>query len=753
VAKRKNPKPRRPNRAGNPRSGASRTAARPAEPTPPAPTLKKGPNRKKAARGVAVLLILAAAAAFLILRPKAPAVARGDRLNVLLVTLDTTRPDHLGCYGGTGVKTPNLDALAANGVRFANAYAPVPLTLPSHASIMTGLNPVATGVHNNGTYELGADRTTLAEVLKADGYKTAAFVASFSVDSRFGLAQGFDLYDDNFQEGTPFKATNAERRAEQVYSLFSSWMDATKDEPFFAWVHFFDPHVPYNPPSPYREQFSDRPYDGEIAYMDYVFGQIMGKLRDRSLLGRTIVVVAGDHGEGLGDKGEWGHGVFLYDETLRVPLIFSAAGHLPSGTAVAPRVRLIDIMPTVLDLMKRTAPEGTQGVSLLPYIQKKRKADLDTYIETYYPRENFGWAPLTGLITKNWKYIRAPKEELYDIERDPAETNNRFAAEGKTAREMRDGLDRAVKDSLVPGASSGKRTLTSEEESRLRSLGYVGFAEKAAGEAETGGGAGEADPKDKREELKMIQDAEMAEFEGNLAGATALHEKMLALRPFAASSYVNLALVQARQKQMDAAVATLKLGLERIPGNETLLIRLGFTYLVEERTPEAFEVMGEVLKRNPKSMDALTAVAVILDNTGRKQEASAYFEQGLAIEPENKLLRTAYAGNLAKSRRLPEAIAVLEGLVKDYPKELAFARQLGIAYGMNREFDKSIGCFERILAAGPNPDALYNMALAYREKGNVEEAVRCLERYLQAPQGEPEDKIAGARQELARLKK
>ena len=494
---------------------------------------------------------------------------------------------------------------------------------------MTGLNPVATGVHNNGAYELGADRTTLAEVLKADGYKTAAFVASFSVDSRFGLAQGFDLYDDNFQEGSPFKAMNAERRAEQVYGLFSSWMDATKDEPFFAWVHFFDPHAPYNPPSPYREQFSDRPYDGEIAYMDYMFGMIMAKLRDRSLLGRTIIVVAGDHGEGLGDKGEWGHGVFLYDETLRVPLVLSAAGHLPAGAVVAPRVRLIDIMPTVLDLMNRPAPEGTQGVSLIPYIQKKRKADLDTYIETYYPRENFGWAPLTGLIAKNWKYIRAPKEELYDIERDPTETDNRFVAEGKTAREMRDGLDRTVKDSLVPGASSGKRTLTAEEESRLRSLGYVGFAEKAAGEAEPGVGTAEADPKDKREELKMIQDAELAEFAGDLAGAAALHEKMLALRPFSASSYVNLALVQARQKNMDAAVATLKLGLERIPGNEQLLTRLGFTYLVESRTPEAFAAMGEVLKRNPKSVDALTAVAVILDNTGRKQEASEVFRAGI----------------------------------------------------------------------------------------------------------------------------
>ena len=751
MAKRKHQKPRRPNRTGVSKPAGPRPEARPAGSA--RASGRKGPSPKAARGGVAILLVIAAAAAFFLLRPKAPAVTRGDRLNVLLVTLDTTRADHLGCYGGTGVKTPNLDALAANGVRFANAYAPVPLTLPSHASIMTGLNPVATGVHNNGTYELSEDRTTLAEALKAGGYKTAAFVASFSVDSRFGIAQGFDQYDDNFQEGSPFKAANAERKAEQVYNLFSDWMDGTETEPFFCWVHFFDPHIPYNPPSPYREEFSDRPYDGEIAYMDYVFGRIMAKLRDRRLLGRTVIVVAGDHGEGLGAKGEWGHGVFLYDETLRVPLIFSAAGHLPPGAVVAPRVRLIDLMPTVLDLVNRPSPEGTQGVSLLPYVQKKKRADLDAYIETYYPRENFGWAPFTGLISKSWKYIRAPKEELYDLGRDPGEEDNRFAGEAQIARELRDGLDRTVKDSLVPGAASGRRTLTSEEESRLRSLGYVGFTDKPAEGTGTGAGGLEPDPKDKREELKMVQDAEKAELDGDFAAAAALDEKMLALRPFSASSYINLALVQARMKNMEATVATLKLGLERIPGNEMLLFRLGYTYLVEGRTQEAFEIMSEALKRNPKSIDALTAVAVILDNTGRKREASAYFEQGLAAEPENKFLRTAYAANLASSGRLEDAIVVLEKLVKDYPKEIGFIRQLGIAYGMNRNFDKSIACFQQILAGGPNPDALYNLALAYREKGDVAAAIRCLEQYLQAPQGEPEEKIAGARGELERLKR
>jgi tetratricopeptide (TPR) repeat protein len=488
--------------------------------------------------------------------------------------------------------------------------------------------------------------------------------------------------------------------------------------------------------------------------MDHVVGRIVAKLGDKNLLGRTIIAVAGDHGEGLGEKGEWGHGVFLYDETLRVPLILSADGHLPRGAVVGPRVRLIDVMPTVLDLLNRPAPEGTQGRSLVPFIRKKERSGLDVYIETYYPRENFGWAPLTGLIAGDWKYIRAPKEELYDLAKDPGERENRIQAEGKTAGELRNALEGIVKDSLAPGASTGKRTLTAEEENRLRSLGYVGFGGASAG---TGSGrdvrADEPDPKDKRDELRMIQDAEKAEFVGDFAAAAALHERMLALRPFSASSYVSLALVQARQKKMDAAVATLKLGLERIPGNETLLLRLGYTYLVEERTNDAFQVMGEALQRNPKSVDALTALAVILDNTGRKDKAGDYFREALAIEPESKFLRTAYAGNLASSGRIEEAIGVFETLARDYPSEIGFVRQLGIAYGMGGKFDKSIECFERILTAGPNPDALYNLAIAYRGKGDTAAAVRYLEQYLQAPQGESEEKIAGARAELQRLKK
>ncbi|GAH87365.1 unnamed protein product, partial [marine sediment metagenome] len=235
-----------------------------------------------------------------------------------------TRTDRLGCYGYQKAKTQNLDSIAANGVLFMNAYCQVPLTTPSHCSILTGTYPLYHQVRNNGNYSLSPDLTTLAEILKGRGFQTAAFVSSFTVDSRLGLDQGFDVYDDNFVEGQAFKSLNSERKAENVFASFSRWLDQNQSGQFFCWVHFFDPHLPYDPPSPFREEFPDDPYDGEIAYMDHYTGKVVEKLREKKLLGRTLIILAGDHGEAFGEKEEVGHGIFLYEGTMRVPLLFYA---------------------------------------------------------------------------------------------------------------------------------------------------------------------------------------------------------------------------------------------------------------------------------------------------------------------------------------------------------------------------------------------------------------------------------------------
>jgi len=738
-------KKRRPRRPPGPGPRAEKPVPAKVE-TPDKRTRLAGRALLKRPYVLGAVVLVAAAGIFLVLRrPARVAITRESGLNVLLITLDTTRADRLGCYGYSAASTPNLDTLAAQGVRFANVYASVPLTLPSHASVMTGLIPPSHGVRNNGSYVLSPDKVTLAELLKERGYSTAAFVASFSVDSRFGLDQGFDRYDDDFQAGSPFKALNAERKAEQVYEKFQAWLKQGPKEPFLAWVHFFDPHLPYSPPSPYSEKYADRPYDGEVAYMDYVLGQIMTLLRERGLMAKTLVVVAGDHGEAFNERGEAGHGVFLYDMVLRVPLILCAENRLPGGRVVESRVRLVDILPTVLDLLTLQPPSGLDGQSLLPSIERPRRQDLDVYAETLYPEENFGWAPLVGMVAGRWKFIHAPKDELYDLKTDPGEERNVVAKETRLAADLKTRLQ-ALLASRGAGAESTPRTLSAADQARLRSLGYVDYKES------TPAGGPPADPKDKLDELRMVQDAELAEFQGDFAKAVELHTKMLALRPGAASSYVNLALAQARLKDFDSAVATLKRGVEKLPGSELILTRLGYTYLVTGRTKEAVETMSEVLQANPGSIDALTALAAIYDNVGRKDESRALFERALALEPESKFLRLGYAGNLASVGRLPEAIVIYSGLVKDYPADVGLHRLLGIAYGMSGDYDNAIASFKEITYIKPNPDAYFNLALTYKQKGDKAEAIRYFELYLQDTTGEPEAKVARARGELESLK-
>ena len=410
--------------------------------------------------------------------------------------------------------------------------------------------PVYHNVHNNGTYTLAPQQVTLAEVLKDSGFKTAAFVASFSVDSRFGLNQGFDVYDDDLQPGLPFKTPNSERRAEQVVSVFTSWLEKNSGEHFFVWVHLFDPHLPYQPPPPYREQFADSPYDGEIAYMDSQIGALVEKLKEKKILDRTLIVLAGDHGEAFGEKVETGHGVFLYDGTMRVPLIFYGENHLPAEKVVRGRVRLIDIMPSILDLLGLPKMGQTQGKSLIPCFTGKENKDLESYIETFYPRENYGWSELTGLIRGDWKYIRAPRPELYNLKSDPKENGNVFGSTPKIASEMASGLETLIKESAgILGASN--RTLTAAEEERLRALGYTSFS---------GGGTKSSypDPKDKLDILRLTQQAGAYEFEKNYDQAEAVYEKILALVPDSPASYVNLALSQARSNRYEESIQTLK---------------------------------------------------------------------------------------------------------------------------------------------------------------------------------------------------
>lgn len=707
---------------------------------------EKKPKKKKLFFFASFLLLLVAAALvfFFFLTPRKK-VIKDSSLNVLLVTLDTTRTDRLGCYGYQKAKTPNLDYMASNGVRFLNAYCQVPLTCPSHCSILTGTYPLYHQVRNNGTYYLSPELLTLAEALKEKGLKTAAFVSSFTVDSRFGLDQGFDVYNDQFAPDQAFKALNSERKADKVFASFAGWLEKNKVGPFFAWVHFFDPHLPYDPPFPYREQFLDKPYDGEIAFMDFYIGKIVEKLEEYNLLGKTLIILAGDHGEAFGEKQEKGHGVFLYESTMRVPLIFYAENNLPKGKFIDARVRLIDLMPSILDMLNVPLPKDIQGISLLPYIEGKKKKGLSSYIESYFPRENYGWSELVGLIDGEWKYIRAPKEELYNLNQDPQEEKNLIQEERKIAQVKKDKLEDIIKNS-TSSLIAEKRTMTAEERERLRSLGYIATSESPS--------QGELpDPKDRIEEFLLIQQAEAYEIEEKFQDAAAIYEKIISLRPNVATSYVNLALMKARMMKIDETIQVLEQGLEQIPDSEVLLSRLGHTFMVAGRVKKALDTFDHILKNNPRYFDALLGSAWMLDLMGQKEDAQAYYRKALEVEPENKFARKNYALSLAISGKLNQSIEIYNSLKKEYPDDYEIYQDLGIAFGYAGDITQSIENLETAVSLHPTPVAYLNLAVAMKKEGKREQAVRYLKLYLENPEGESEESISRARAELQNLEK
>ncbi len=612
---------------------------------------------------------------------------------------------------------------------------------------MTGLLPATHGVRNNG-HDLAVKWRTLAGILKEYGFATAAFVSSFSVDSRFGIGRGFDVYDDTFQPQAPLKGANAERRAEETFARFSRWLDKASQERFFAWVHYYDPHLPYDPPSPYREGSPGRPYDGEIAYMDHYVGAVLQALEAKGLSDKTLVVVAGDHGEGLGDKVETGHGIFLYEETLRVPLLFHNVKIFPKPLIVEGAVRLVDVAPTVLDVLGLgAAAAGMEGRSLLPWIKNRSWPGLEALVETFYPRENFGWSELVGLVSGRWKYIHAPRPELYDLANDPGEKTDLIGSSPSKADELRKRLEKELLRLAVPAPPPGSQPVVrTDDRERLRSLGYVNFAPAKPDTAA-------ADPKDKIGLLKLIQQAQAFEFKEEFADAERIYRQIVAEVPDSPESYVNLALVQARLSGFDRAVETLARGIARMPDSEILLVRLGHTYLFAGKPREALETMEKALSFNPQNVDALTVAAGILDATGRKAEARTYYERALAVEPENRHLRTSYAANLASTGSLKEAIAVYEELIADFPDEQAFYQFAGIAHSYLGEYDRAIDLLRQALAIRPTPVGFFNLAVTYEKRGDLKEAAAALRMYLQNSQGESEENVRKARAELESLEK
>lgn len=567
-----------------------------------------------------------------------PRGVRADTLNVLLITLDTTRWDRIGAYGDGAAETPNLDRLAGEGVLFEQAIAPVPLTLPSHATLFTGLLPPRHGVRDNGGYVLDPAHRTLAGSLKASGRETAAFVGAFVLDGKFGLDAGFDTYVDRFDlsRHRSISLGSISRRASEVVDNAMPWLEEHGSDPFFAWLHFYDAHTPYDPPEPFRSRFSGRPYAGEIAYVDSQVGRLLQWLDTRGLTERTVVVVIGDHGESLNEHGEATHGLFIYESTTRVPFIVRSPYSAARGRRVPGVVRTEDVMPTVLDLVGRRAPDGIQGRSLAPLLGgAATDLNLEAYSESLYARNHYGWSELRSLRSGRFKFIAATKPELYDLERDPREQKNLYVERRGLADRMSQELARLGAEPA--NGSKAAATIDPETRERLAALGYIGsFSHtlRAPGEALP-------DPKDKIEIFNLMTSAQESTGHDDSTAAIARLKKVLAQDPNILDAWVMLGNEYSRKRDFRTALEQYRRALAINPEYDLATINLAHAYRALGEYESALLGYQRYLEKDPKNALVRYQMGELYVDLGQLEQAESAFRQALSDDTRVAAARNA----------------------------------------------------------------------------------------------------------------
>jgi len=712
--------------------------ARPSERTP-APR-RSSSRRALGLAAAAIAVTVAILAAIFVGRGRAQADLRVvPRQNVLLVTIDTLRADALGSYGGRAA-TPSLDRLARDGVRFDFAHAHAVLTLPSHASILTGRYPFQHGVRDNSGYRLAADAPTAATLLKQAGYDTAAFIGAFPLHSRFGLARGFDVYDDRFGETrAPTEFVMPERPATEVVALARDWLhrrstlksqgstlspqaQAPSPQPWFVWVHVFDPHAPYRPPPPFDAQYA-RAYDGEVAATDAALAPLFDDVRSA---GRpTLIVVTGDHGEALGDHGEQTHGLFAYESTLRVPLIIAEVGDWvrPTSEVSSVAARHVDILPTVLDAVGLSIPADLPGRTLLPAAERRASAPRPSYFEAMSALLNRGWAPLTGILSGRDKYIDLPIAERYDLAGDAAEATN---LAGRSPDR-----DRALASSLrafgapLPGRRQAEDPAAI---ARLRSLGYVSGDAPAKARY-----TADDDPKTLiaiDQELHRGVDLYVAK---RYPEAIDAYRGIIARRPDMAIAYRHLAFVAWETGQARAAIDVLERARTTGIATASVTTQLG-TYLAESgNAAAAIQLLEPLTTTDGPDADALNGLGIAYARAGQAAAARRVFERMLTIDPRSAMA-LANLGTLDLERGdLPAARTWFERAVSADPTSSSAHAGLGVVALKGGDRAAAIAAWTKACELdATNYDALYNLGVTLADSGNLAAARPYLERFAQS---------------------
>ena len=636
---------------------------------------------------VVVLLLLIWAAAPL----QYPAAAAPPAPpNVLIITVDTLRSDYLGCYGGQKIATPNMDALAAGGVRFRTAVCQAPLTLPSHCSMFTGMYPLSTGVRDNLGYALTPDQLTLAEILRKQGYHTAAFVSAYVLHSKWGIAQGFELYDDFFKRGSERTSSEwaVERKGDATAQAAQRWLENSTGAPFFCWVHLFDPHDPYDAPEPFKSRYRDDPYGAEVAYTDQTIGRLLDSLKRSGKYKSTLIVLTGDHGESLGEHQEPNHGLFLYDSTLLVPLIFKLPGEPGTSRTVDGPIQLVDVAPTVLQAVGMPRPPHMQGHGRWSAILGRAESTAATpaYSETYYPNE-FGWSELRCWRTGDFKFVLGPEPELYDLKSDPGENRNLARSNSALAEKYKAALHAFEARYSDPKAMRSAQTqLSAQDLERFRALGYIG------GEAPRSGTAAllRPDPKQKITEYLLISKATTLIAQSRFREALVSLRALLQRDPSLLTAHSLAGQCHLQLQEYDQAQTAFEQVLREQPDRVYPLYYLGLSHFYRRQYDRAASLFENVARLDPRFFPAYNYLGLIYSDLGQTSKA---------IEA------------LSSAVRLEENTRSLE--------------MLGMLYAKEKMLDKAAETFRRVTTLEPeNAMAHFHLAGIYALQGHNELARR-----------------------------
>lgn len=610
---------------------------------------------------------------------------------MLLVTIDTVRADHIGAYGYTKGSTPTLDRLAHEGIRFSDATTQAPLTGPAHAALLTGTYPGRFGVRDNATMPLPDGARTAAELFKAAGYRTGGFIGAFIVDRQYGFGQGFDEFDSRFERFTSAARLQARRDAGAVVDDALKWLAPKTEAPFFAWVHLYDAHAPYESPAPFRARFQAAPYDGAIAYVDASIGRLIDALRQAGTLDRTIVCIVADHGEGLGEHGEAEHGFFLYDSTLHIPWILRLPDRQHGGTAIADQVRAIDVLPTLAALAGLPAPAGIDGENVVPIIEGHAPRDPpSSYSETFYPKLHFGWSELRAVRTGQWKYVDAPRPELYDVSRDKPERQNLVDARAPLAAGL---LRETTRVESTFGAASRTEAPAPDAETlaRLRSLGYVGATTAARS------GARGPDPKDMIGGLNAYR-ARMTNIKrmlqaGHAASAVPLLKALLAANDRDYDAHLALGDAYANMKRYREALD--EYAAARLVNTSTSepVLAAARAHLALSDIDAAERDVAEAARIQPHDDDALVVHGMVRERRGDAAGALADYAAAVAANGSDTEARARLAGLALQEGQYDKAREQFDALLRmNYrPSRMHFglgqiARAQGDAAGAVAEY-------------------------------------------------------------------